>query len=103
MKSWERRLQYETDIRVRGLRASVGLTAAQEKQLREILDKEIAVRMTIVDEHRLKKFSNTTFDEKVKANYAEAQLKLEALLSPEQFAKYGQLKPREQVLRDDVK
>lgn len=103
MKSWERRLRYANDIRLKGLRDSVGLNAAQEKRLRAILDEELAVRMTIVDEHRLKKISDTTFDEKVKANTAEAQQKLQALLSPEQYAKYGQLKPREQVLRDDVK
>jgi hypothetical protein len=103
MKSWERRLRYANDIRIKGLRSSVGLDAAQEKRLRKILDDELAARMAIVDEHRLKQISDTTFDEKVKANTADAQQKLQALLSPQQYEKYGQLKPREQVLRDDVK
>ena len=103
MKSWERRLRYANDIRIKDLRSSVGLDAAQEKRLRKILDNELAARMALVDEHRLKKISDTTFDEQVKTNTAEAKQKLQALLSPEQYAKYGQLKPREQVLRDDVK
>lgn len=103
MQSWERRLRYANDIRIKGLRDSVGLDPAQEKRLREILDEALAARMSLVDEHRLKKISDTTFDEQVKASTAEAQQKLQALLSPAQYAKYGQLKPREQVLRDDVK
>ena len=103
MQSWERRLRYANDIRIKDLRASVGLDAAQEKLLRKILDDELEARMALVDEHRLKKISDTTFDEQVKTNTAEAKQKLQALLSPEQYTKYGQLKPREQVLRDDVK
>ena len=103
MQSWERRLEYENDIRVRGMKESVGLSAAQEQALRQILAQELATRMEIVDAHRKKEISDSTFDEKVRANRDEAKAKLAALLSPEQLAKYGELKPREQVLRDDVK
>lgn len=103
MKSWETRLRYANDIRIKELRKSVGLDSGQEKRLRKILDDELAARMKLVDEHRLKKISDTTFDEQVKSNVADAKQKLQALLSPAQYTKYGQLKPREQVLRDDVK
>ncbi|HBP16905.1 MAG TPA: hypothetical protein DEA08_03795 [Planctomycetes bacterium] len=100
---WRRRLEYANNIRIQELQKSVGLTAAQAEALRKILDEELAARMDLVDKHRKKQISNTTFDEGVRETRDTAQAKLKALLSAEQYAKYGQLKPREQVLRDDVK
>lgn len=100
---WRRRLEYANNIRIEEMQKSVGLTAAQSEALRRILDEELAARMDLVDKHRKKQISNTTFDEGVRDTRDTAQAKLKALLSPEQYAKYGKLKPREQVLRDDVK
>jgi len=100
---WRRRLEYANDIRIEEMQKSVGLTAAQAEALRKILDEELAARMDLVDKHRKKQISNTTFDAGVRETRDTAQAKLKALLSAEQYAKYGKLKPREQVLRDDVK
>ncbi|MGE0712360.1 MAG: hypothetical protein AB7N76_01570 [Planctomycetota bacterium] len=100
---WARRLQYENDIRIKQLRASVGLSPEQEEELRKILAAEFEARMELVSQHSKKQLSDVSFDEKVKENVETARVKVKALLSEQQYAKYAELKPREQVLRDDVK
>lgn len=100
---WERRLKYANDIRIKQMRESIGLTAEQERAMRKILDAELAGRMELVDQHRKKQLSDTSFDEAVVKNRDAAIAELKALLSQQQYAKYVTLKPRDQVLRDDVK
>jgi len=48
-----------------------------------------------------KEISQAAFDEGVRANVARARRRLEELLTAEQMAAYRQLKPREQVLREE--
>ncbi|MEZ6183768.1 MAG: hypothetical protein R3F62_02025 [Planctomycetota bacterium] len=101
--NWEARLTRENDIKVKGLRESVGLSSGQESQLREILDKELSERMRLVDALASKEITGSSFDEGIRANYEGARQALKALLTPEQFATYAKLKPREQVLQDETK
>ncbi|MCA8924723.1 MAG: hypothetical protein KDD82_23115, partial [Planctomycetes bacterium] len=101
--NWEARLTRENDIKLKSLRESVGLSSAQESRLREILDAELAERMRLVDALAAKELTRTTFDQGIRANMEGARQALQALLTPEQYAAYGELKPREQVLRDETK
>lgn len=101
--NWEARLDRENAIKIKGLRESVGLSAAQEGRLQEILDTQLEERMRLVDALAAKEITRTTFDQGVKDSVAAAQQALQALLTPEQYAAYVELKPREQVLRDETK
>lgn len=103
LKRWETRLRYGNEIRIKGLRKKVGLSANQETRLRKILDDELAQRQKLVRQHMAKKLSNSSFDAAVKQNRNTARQAVKELLTADQFKAYGQLKPREQVLRDDVK
>ena len=100
--SWAARLQRERDIKLQIMREKVGLTPGQEPRLIEILESEGAERQRLVDALAQKQISRTSFDEQVKANVEKARAALTALLTPEQLTAYQQLKPREQVLRDET-
>lgn len=100
--SWTARLEREREIKVRILREKCGLSAAQEPRLIEILDQEGADRQRLVDALASKQLTRTAFDEQSKASLAKAREALQKLLTPAQYQAYQELKPREQVLRDET-
>ena len=100
--SWETRLQREQDIKVRVMQEKVGLTAAQAGRLREILNAEFEERERLVTALSRNEISRSSFDDGVQANLASARDALGQLLTQDQLEAYGQLKPREQVLRTDT-
>lgn len=102
-KSWEDRLRREVDIKMIVLRQRLGLTEPQEERLRGILDAELAQRLALVDRYAAKHMSREAFDEAVRANVETARHELQQTLTTEQYEAYLQLKPREQVLRDETK
>ncbi len=102
-EQWENRLARENEIKLRQLRDSVGLQPAQEAELQRILADELTERTRLVNSLTAKEISRTSFDEGVRRNVEQARSRLRSLLTPEQYAAYGQLKPREQVLRDELK
>lgn len=97
--SWAARLAREREIKVRTMREKVGITAAQEGRLVEILEAEGKERQRLVDALSATTISRIEFDEGVKANVEGARAKLKDLLTPEQLTAYEALSPREQVLR----
>lgn len=101
--NWEARLDRENAIKIKGLRESVGLSAAQEGRLQEILDTQLEERMRLVDALAAKEITRTTFDQGVRDSIAAARQALQTLLTPEQYEAYAKLKPREQVLQDETK
>ena len=60
---------------------SVGLTPAQEGELRRILQTELDARQALVEKLTAKQISRTTFDAGVEQNVSTAQGQLKALLS----------------------
>jgi hypothetical protein len=100
---WETRLQREIDIKVRQLREKIGLTAPQEGDLRELLGDELTERSRLVGLLTAKKISRSDFDSAVRTNVNGARARLKETLTPQQLVAYGELKPREQVLRDETK
>lgn len=100
---WEKRLQYENDIKLEEMRDRVGLQPGQEAALRGILADEFKERSRLVDTLTAREISRTSFDEAVKANVANARQRLQNLLTPEQYTAYQKLTPREQVLRHETK
>jgi hypothetical protein len=97
--SWAARLAHEREIKVRTMREKVGITAAQEGRLVEILEAEGKERQRLVDALTATTISRIEFDEGVQKNVQEARAKLRDLLTPEQLTAYEALDPREQVLR----
>jgi hypothetical protein len=97
--SWAARLAREREIKVRTMREKVGITAAQEGRLTEILEAEGNTRQRLVDALTATSISRIEFDEGVQKNVAEARAKLRDLLTAEQLKAYEALDPREQVLR----
>lgn len=97
--SWAARLAREREIKVRTMREKVGITAAQEGRLVEILEAEGNTRQRLVDALTATSISRIEFDEGVQKNVAEARAKLRELLTAEQLKAYEALDPREQVLR----
>jgi hypothetical protein len=99
--SWEARLAHENDIKLRIMREEVGITAAQESRLREILAQETVERARLVEALTAQEIARGTFDEGVRANLSRARGALQELLTAEQYQAYLALKPREQVLREE--
>ncbi len=97
--SWAARLAREREIKVRTMREKVGISAAQEGRLVEILEAEGKERQRLVDALTATTISRIEFDEGVQKNVQEARAKLRDLLTPEQLTAYEALDPREQVLR----
>jgi hypothetical protein len=102
-KRWETRLQREIDIKVRALRDSIGLQAHQETALRSLLQAEYKERSRLVALLTRKKISRRDFDQAVHANVSTAREALNTTLTQAQLAAYNELKPREQLLRDEIK
>jgi hypothetical protein len=102
-KRWQDRLAYEIDIKLRNLRQKVGLTSAQARNINEILQKENKERMRLVDLLTAKQISRSSFDDAVQKNVKTGRQAVKAVLSEQQWQAYLQLKPREQVLRDELK
>jgi hypothetical protein len=100
--SWEARLARERDIKLEIMREKVGLTQGQEPRLLEIMETEAAERQRLVDALAAKQLSRTSFDEQARANLEKARAALAALLTPQQLEAFNQLKPREQVLREET-
>ena len=69
----------------------------------KILEDEKNRRWELIDQLSAKTISRTTFDEGVHENVAMARERMKALLTDEQMEAYAELKPREQVLRDEIK
>lgn len=99
---WAARLAREREIKLKIMREKCGLTAAQEPRLIAILEAEGAERQRLVDALAAGTIARSSFDEQVRANVANARDQLSRLLTPEQLEAYGQLAPREQVLRDET-
>ncbi len=79
------------------------LSQPQEERLREVLQAELKQRLDLVDRLASKQMSRESFDEAVVANVEQARSGVREVLTTEQYEAYLQLKPREQVLRDEVK
>ena len=101
--AWLTRLNREIEIKLKNLVAKVGLTPEQTRQVKAVLDAELAARMELVDRLAAKTLALDSFRGEVLKNKAAAKEKLGEILSPEQLATYEALDPREQVLRDDLK
>lgn len=102
-KRWQTRLAAEIDVKIRTLRAKVGLSDSQAADLNGILQRENRERMRLVDLLTSKQISRTSFDEGVHKNVKTARQAVQALLTGQQWEAYKKLDPREQVLRDEVK
>jgi hypothetical protein len=102
-KRWQDRVKHEMDIKIRVLQEKVGLTNGQAQDLRQILAGESRERIRLVDLLTAKKISRNSFDEGVLRNVSGARKAVKDLLSEHQYTVYLGLKPREQVLRDEVK
>jgi hypothetical protein len=100
---WETRLKREIDIKIRQLREKIGLSAPQENTLRKVLETELAERSRLVGLLTAKKIGQSDFDSAVRSNVDGARQELKATLTEQQLAAYNELKPREQVLRDETK
>ncbi|MDF1661458.1 MAG: hypothetical protein P1V97_06780 [Planctomycetota bacterium] len=102
-KRWQTRLAHEIDVKIKTLKAKVGLTDTQASDLNGILQRENRERMRLVDLLTSKQISRTSFDEGVSTNVKTARQAVQGLLTGQQWAAYKELDPREQVLRDEVK
>ena len=101
-ETWERRLNREIEIKLRGLESSIGLDSGQQVQLREILEGEAAERANLVQALTEGRISRTSFDDAARDNTERARQLVQELLTQEQWAAYQQLKPREQVLQEET-
>lgn len=102
-KSWEDRLRREVSIKMLVLKQKLGLTEQQQERLRGILDAELKQRLALVDRYAAKQMGREAFDEAVRTNVESARQQLRETLTTDQYEAYLQLKPREQVLRDETK
>jgi len=99
---WIARERYRQDIRVRGLAASLRLTPGQEGDLRDLLERTLVARTDLAERLAVGEVEQAEFYAAKAAALEAARDELDQLLTPAQREAYGELKPADQVLRDDL-
>lgn len=97
-KRWDARLRAEHERLLALMQERLGLTKSQTDAVRKVLDEQLAARNDLVARLRKGEVARTDMEDRVKAIKGHAEQGMKATLTPEQWAGYLKLDPKDQVL-----